>query len=222
MRKEVSGLAKKKPVRKAESFDYVPEELWPLMQPIDSLVIDPNNLKDHGEADLPSHAASLKSFGIRRLVVVQRKNRRIEAGNGTVMAAKSNGWTHVPVLFMDDDDDRAKAFAAADNMVATLALWNEDRLKNQMTEIGGLLAEFDLDGLLQATLAGCGLGELLDGVEEPEIPDEEPAGDDEQIELSHKVTVTLKDEDAQVKFLAEMIKRGYDAKLSTGQVRKRE
>ncbi len=215
-------MAKKKPAKAAGQFEYVPEELWPWMQPIDSLVLDPNNLKDHGDEDLPSHAASLRSFGIRRLVVVQRETRRIEAGNGTVMAAKLNGWTHVPVLFMDDDDSRAKAFAAADNMVATLALWNADRIKSQMDEIGGLLAEFDLDGLLQTTLAGCGMGDLLDGVEDPEIPEDDPPGEDEQIELSHKVTVTLKDEDAQVKFLAEMIKRGYDAKLSTGQVRRKE
>ena len=169
--------------------------------------------------------------------MVRRENSTVEAGNGTCLAVKhlramleadiaagkvpaSGDWLFVPVLWCDDDESRAAAFAAADNMIATLAPWNLDRLQQQATELGDLLAGYDMDGLLQATLAGMSdlnLDEDLDSEGETEQAEPEPI--DEPVEVCHKVIVYFQTEEEQINFVAEMNKRGLQSRLMSQQVK---
>ena len=67
-------------------------------------------------------------FGFRNVVVVNKRTMTCEAGHGRLQAAHALGMREVPVLFVDDDDDTAAAFAIADNRMGELAEWKEDEL----------------------------------------------------------------------------------------------
>jgi hypothetical protein len=59
------------------------------------------------------------------------------AGNGTLEAAKSLGWSEIAVTRCPDDwdSDTAKAYALADNRSSELAEWDEKSLVGQLLEL---------------------------------------------------------------------------------------
>jgi len=109
--------------------------------PISKLTLDPNNARKHSEKNLRAIAASLEKFGQRKPIVVHRGV--VIAGNGTVEAAKSLGWTDISTAEVPDDwdADTAKAYALADNRSAELAEWDEGELAQQLLD----LADKDYD-----------------------------------------------------------------------------
>jgi len=86
------------------------------------------------------------------------------AGNGTLEAARSLGWTEIEVAEVPDDwdNDTAKAYALADNRTAELAEWDESELAKQLLELQD--ADWDITEL---------------GFEVPALADIEPADEDE-------------------------------------------
>jgi len=196
-------------------LSYIPEALRSLAVRADSLLMDPLNVKDHGDIDLPAHQSSLKKFGIRRAVVVRRENRQIEAGNGTVLAALRNGWEYVPVLFVDDDHALARAFALADNAVGTLAGWNELNLQRIADDSAALFDEPDL-----AWLAEQLLEDLNRVTGEEDEPEPVLAGDvPMNVTLSRRVIAICEDEDKQIALLKELSNRGLECRLSTVRIK---
>ena len=103
--------------------------------PITSLSLDPNNARKHSERNLSAIAESLKQFGQRKPIVVHRGV--VIAGNGTLEAAKSLGWSEIAIAEVPDDWDveKAKAYALADNRTAELAEWDEGELAKQLLEL---------------------------------------------------------------------------------------
>jgi DNA modification methylase len=93
--------------------------------------------------------------------------RTVVAGNGTLVAAKSLGWTEIQAVSVPDGwtADQVKAYALADNRSAELASWDEQVLAAQLLELTE--AEFDVE-LLGFELPA---DELQDVVED-EIPDQ--------------------------------------------------
>jgi DNA modification methylase len=141
---------------------------------IPSLTLDPNNARTHDTTNLEAIAGSLTQFGQRKPIVID-KNNVVVAGNGTVTAAKSLGWTEIQAVRVpaDWDADRIKAFALADNRTAELANWNQQILTDQLREL---------------ELLGFDVVEL--GFELPEIQVEEEPLDEEIPELpDNPVTV---------------------------------
>ena len=102
---------------------------------IASLSLDPKNARKHSDKNLSAIAASLNKFGQRKPIVVH--NGVVLAGNGTLEAAKSLGWTDIEISEVpsDWDDDTAKAYALADNRTAELAEWDESELAKQLLEL---------------------------------------------------------------------------------------
>lgn len=195
---------------------YIPPELRQFAQRVDSLVLDPHNVKDHGEADLDAHQASLREFGIRRLVIVRTSNRQVEAGNGTCQAALRNGWEYVPVMFCDDDESRARAFALADNAIATLAEWNPDELRKLTADALSFVGELDLDGLVNSVLTN--LGEELAEPEPEQSAAEQPAAGTVpvgEVLVTRRVVVTCTSENQQLKLIAELRGRGFECDVSS-------
>jgi len=129
---------------------------------IESLELDPNNARKHSKRNLDAIAASLEKFGQRKPIVIH--NGVVIAGNGTLEAAKSLGWTEIGITRCPDDwdADTAKAYALADNRSSELAEWDDLVLANQL---------LDLDG------AGWDITEL--GFNQRNLPDPEPADEDE-------------------------------------------
>ena len=115
--------------------DHIAPELRPLAVPISDIALDPRNARKHGEKNLAAIRASLERFGQRKPVVVQREGMIVRAGNGTVEAARSLGWTHIAAVVSDDDDQTATAFALADNRSAELAEWDDEALAELVSEL---------------------------------------------------------------------------------------
>ena len=102
---------------------------------IESLELDPNNARKHSKRNLDAIAASLNKFGQRKPIVVH--NGTVIAGNGTLEAAKSLGWTEIGITRCPDDwdADTAKAYALADNRSSELAEWDEIELSTQLIDL---------------------------------------------------------------------------------------
>lgn len=102
---------------------------------ISSLTLDPENARKHSKKNLDAIAGSLNTFGQRRPLVVW--DNIVIAGNGTIEAAKSLGWTDIEITRCPPDwtHDQARAYALADNRTAELAEWDADILANQLIEL---------------------------------------------------------------------------------------
>lgn len=116
---------------------------------VGSLAFDPANARKHDEANLKAIAGSLNLFGQRKPIVVTKAGV-VVAGNGTLEAAKSLGWTEIDVVRVPADwsADQVKAFALADNRSAELASWDEQVMAAQLLELdaaGFDIAEFGFE-----------------------------------------------------------------------------
>lgn len=110
--------------------------------PIDALTLDPRNARKHSDANLEAIRRSLETFGQRKPIVVT-KDGVVVAGNGTLEAAKSLGWSEIATVEIPSDwsEDLIKAYALADNRTAELAEWDSNLLATQLLE----LEEIDFD-----------------------------------------------------------------------------
>jgi DNA modification methylase len=116
-------------------LSYIAEQLRPLAVPCSDLVLDPANARRHPEPNLEAIKASLRVYGQRKPVVANRRTRTIEAGNGTLQAALALGWSHLAVVYVDDDPMTAAGFSIADNRTAELAEWDRAALDKLLSEI---------------------------------------------------------------------------------------
>jgi site-specific DNA-methyltransferase (adenine-specific) len=132
---------------------------------IDALDLDPRNARKHDAKNLKAIADSLEQFGQRKPIVVWGKT--VVAGNGTMAAARTLGWTEIQIVRVPDDwsADQVKAYALADNRSAELAVWDEQVLASQLLELQE--AEFDIE-LLGFELPTDELQEVV----EDEIPEQ--------------------------------------------------
>jgi len=119
---------------------------------IESLKLDPNNARKHSKRNLDAIAASLNRFGQRKPIVVH--NGTVIAGNGTLEAAKSLGWTEIGITRCPDDwdADTAKAYALADNRSSELAEWDDLVLANQLLDLDGVGWDIEVLGFNRPTL----------------------------------------------------------------------
>lgn len=138
-------------------------ELTPVSRPLTDLLVDPVNARVHTTRNIDAIRASLRTFGQRRAIIVDR-NGVIVAGNGTFEAAKAENWTTIECVVFPGDPAEARAYAIADNRTAELAEWDYDILLEQLgTFDPDMLAAvgFDPDELAelqQAALDGVGFG----------------------------------------------------------------
>jgi DNA modification methylase len=149
-------------------LSYIAEPLRLLAVPCSALVLDPANARRHPEPNLEAIKASLRTYGQRKPIVVNRRTGRIEAGNGTLQAALALGWSYLAVVYVDDDPMTAAGFSIADNRTAELAEWDREALDKLLSEIK------TNDPVLDQMLADLGrsLGKVSPGQTDPdEIPE---------------------------------------------------
>jgi len=84
--------------------------------------------------DVDAIARSLHTFGQRKPVVAARDGTII-AGNHTVQAALALGWDELAVVWVDDDDTTAHAYALADNRTAELGGYDDAALAALIAEV---------------------------------------------------------------------------------------
>jgi DNA modification methylase len=108
------------------------ESLKNLATPIDDLHTLPGNPR---RGDIAAVARSLERFGQRKPIVAKHSDGTIIAGNHTWQAAKQLGWNEIAVVWTDDDDNTAHAFALADNRTAELGTYDEDALREMIAQL---------------------------------------------------------------------------------------
>jgi DNA modification methylase len=153
-----------------KKLENIVESLRQLAVPLGKIKLDPTNTRKHPEANLDSIKASLRVYGQRKPIVVNKRNDIIEAGNGTYEAAKALGWTHLAVVYVDDDPKAAAGFSIADNRTAELAEWDEEALGQAMRDLEGI------DDELAAMVADLAKDEGI------ELDDGEPKDAEPQID----------------------------------------
>lgn len=180
----------------AAGLDYIAEPLRPLAVPIGELNADPANARRHPDRNMAAIEASLRRWGQRFPIVVQRQGMVVRAGNGRLEAARRLGWTHLAAVVVDEDSVEATAFALADNRSSELAEWDDEALaallQSLPTDVPTGFSEGDLEALLAELnpVASGDTSEQLDG-------------------LVYKVLVECDGEQAQVGLLERLEAEGY-------------
>jgi ParB-like chromosome segregation protein Spo0J len=98
------------------------------------LHLDDRNVVAHEDLDVEAIARSLEKFGQQKPIVVSPSGW-VAAGNGTVMAARRLGWTHLAGVVSGLEPDELMAFSIADNHTARLSQWDEVNLLERLEEI---------------------------------------------------------------------------------------
>jgi ParB-like chromosome segregation protein Spo0J len=103
---------------------------------ISSLTPDPANARKHDGRNLQAIQNSLLKFGQRKPICVT-PDSIVVAGNGTLEAAKSLGWTKIVIARtpVGWSWEQIRAFALADNRTAELAEWDDKVLADQLLEL---------------------------------------------------------------------------------------
>ena len=106
------------------------------------------NTKKHTAKQVEEIANSIRQFGFRQPLVVDRDNVLI-IGHGRLQAAKQLGLSEVPCVRADDlTDDQVRALRIVDNKTNE-SEWDLDLLGVELGDIGSIdLAEFGLDEFL--------------------------------------------------------------------------
>ena len=109
---------------------------------ISKLVPYVNNARTHSPEQINKLRSSLREFGFINPVIIDR-DYGIIAGHGRVIAAKEEGITEVPCVFVDYlTEAQKKAYIIADNRMALDAGWDEELLRVEIEALQG--EDFDL------------------------------------------------------------------------------
>ena len=122
--------------------------------PLGKLVPYVNNARTHSPEQLTKLRSSLREFGFINPVIIDR-DLNVIAGHGRIAAAKEEGITEVPCVFVDYlTEAQKKAYILADNRMALDAGWDEELLRIEIESLQG--TDFDV------SLTGFGEDEIAD------------------------------------------------------------
>lgn len=104
-----------------------------------------NNPRKISEEAINAVAASIKNFGFKVPVILD-KNNVIVAGHTRILAAKKLGIEEIPCIIADDlTPEQIKAFRLADNKVAEMSGWDFEKLDIELEGLDFDMAEFGFD-----------------------------------------------------------------------------
>jgi site-specific DNA-methyltransferase (adenine-specific) len=165
------------PFKLSKGPDVIIEGLQSLATEIDKLKLLPGNPR---KGDIQAVARSLEAFGQRKPIVAISDGTVI-AGNHTLQAAQSLGWKKIAVVFVEDNEAKAKAYALADNRTAELGGYDNQALVDLISDVQLLDKElfaatgWENDDLAEL-IATLELQQLPTSFTDPdEIPDSPPA-----------------------------------------------
>jgi DNA modification methylase len=120
---------------------------------IDRLVPYQNNARTHSREQITKLRSSIREFGFINPVIIDR-GYGVIAGHGRIMAAREEGITEVPCVFVDHlTEAQKKAYILADNRMALDAGWDEELLKIELEELHGLGFDLELTGFDEKELS---------------------------------------------------------------------
>lgn len=108
---------------------------------IESIIPFAMNSRLHSDAQVAQLAASIREFGFTNPVLID-PDKNLIAGHGRVMAARKLGLSSVPTIVVTGLDERKRrALVIADNKLAMNATWDEEVLKNELSDLAGDFGE---------------------------------------------------------------------------------
>lgn len=151
-----------------------------------------NNVKKHDEEQIEQIIKSIKEFGFKQNLVID-KNNVVVVGHGRLAAAEKMGLDVVPCIRATDlSDEQIKALRIADNKLTEKGIWDNDALAEELKSIADSIDMTDF---------GFGDFELtiLTNDFEPEGFDEEEfqeyEGSGEKLLVKRRVIITYVDEE---------------------------
>lgn len=134
---------------------------------IDKLIPYINNARTHSKEQINKLRSSLREFGFINPVIIGR-DYGIIAGHGRVMAAREEGISEVPCVFVDHlTEAQKKAYIIADNRMALDAGWDEELLRVEIEALQAEAFDVSLTGFDDKEIA-----DLFKG-EESEVKDDD-------------------------------------------------
>lgn len=121
--------------------------------PVSKLVPYVNNARTHSQEQVMKLRSSLREFGFINPIIIDR-DYGIIAGHGRLLAAKEEGITEVPCVFVDYlTEAQKKAYILADNRMAMDAGWDEELLRVEIESLQGEAFDVSLTGFDEKELA---------------------------------------------------------------------
>lgn len=112
-----------------------------------------NNARTHSKEQINKLRASIREFGFVNPVIIDREYNVI-AGHGRLAAAREEGITEVPCVFVDHlTEAQKKAYILADNRMALDAGWDEDLLRVELEALEEMGYDLGLTGFDDKELA---------------------------------------------------------------------
>jgi len=169
----------------------VTDQAYEATEDIGRLVIHPRNPR---VGDVDKIRESIRTNGFYGVVVAQRSTGYVLAGNHRVLAAKAEGLTHLPVTWIECDDETATRILLVDNRASDVAIY-DDR------ELLAILQEFDIGDLFGTGWTDADIEELeklVGTVDEDvaQIPEIEPEPEEESDDFDLNVEAPEIPEDA--------------------------
>lgn len=150
-------------------------ETWPIDRPIPYA----RNPRQISQAAIDKVAGSLKQFGWRQPIVVDREGV-IVVGHTRLLAAQKLGLEEVPVhVALDLSDNDAKAYRLADNRVGEESQWNGSLLGLELADLRDMGADLQVLGFDGAELTRY-------DIERDDAPPDDFAEYGEDIEVQHE------------------------------------
>jgi len=158
----------------------IADDLKPLARPISSLhSLDGNPRR----GDVRAVMRSYEQFGQRKPIVALRDGTVI-AGNHQLEAARLLGWAEIAVVYVEDDDRTAKAYALADNRTGQLGSYDYDALRDLLQEVSIDPALYEATGYQPVAI-----GDISSLVPPAPQPSSDPIVETREIAVEQKPTL---------------------------------
>ena len=113
---------------------------------INKLIPYVNNARTHSKEQITKLRSSLREFGFVSPVIIDREYN-VLAGHGRIAAAKEEGITEVPCVFVEHlTEAQKKAYILADNRMSLDAGWDEELLAVEMEALQDMGFDLELTG----------------------------------------------------------------------------
>ena len=114
--------------------------------PVGKLIPYINNARTHSPEQINKLRASLREFGFINPILIDREFN-VLAGHGRLEAAKEEGFTEVPCVYVDHlTEAQKKAYILADNRMAMDAGWDEEMLRVELASLQEMSYDLSLTG----------------------------------------------------------------------------
>ena len=167
---------------------------------IHSLILNPKNNNTHPKEQIERLEKLIKYQGFRNPVVVSNRSGFVVAGHGRIEAAKNIGFTEVPAMYQDFENEAEEyAYLTSDNAIQSWSALDLSKVNSEMLDFG---PEFDIDLLGIKDFA-------IEPIEKFEMEDE--LKDD--MNKKYQIEITFPDDMEMMDIHDDLVSRGYIVKI---------